>query len=149
MTKLQDDLLSFYNELSSLSKSTLETETHLPIRVNFEEKMNSISFEQNGIKIYSQIPLYYSAKLNEIHDSWLLPKDYDYLMGTLSQLIQGGILVKDRVCISPEIYGFDVYLCNVNTLTLKNGPKLLGQIRFVSGNSWLFKKITQLKYGTL
>lgn len=149
MTRLQDDLLGLYNDLVNLSKATLENKIQQPIKVTFEENMNSLSFEQAGKKIYSQVPLYYGGKIKEIKDTWLLPKDYDYLMGTLSQLLQDGILIKDRVCISPEVYGFDVYLTDQNTLKFKNGPVLLGQVRFCSGNSWLFKKLIHYKYDAL
>ena len=145
--KIQEDLLNLYNDLVSLSKTTLES-TQKPVKVNFEEKMNSLSFEQAGVKIYTRIPLYYSGKISEIKDTYLLPKDYDYLMGTLNQVIQSGKLKEDRICISPEVYGFDIYLAEVNQLRIKEGPILLGQVRFVSGNSWIFRKLTKLKYGT-
>lgn len=146
--KIQEDLLSLYNDLVGLSKTTLESINQKPIKVTFEEGMNSISFEQAGNKIYSRIPLLYSGKISEIKDTYLLPKDYDYLMGTLNQLIQGGKLKDERICISPEVYGFDVYLTEISTLRIKEGPILIGQVRFVSGNSWLFKKLIKIKYGT-
>lgn len=141
MTRLQDDLLGLYNEL-------VEFKNNSPIKVTFEDNMNSLSFEQDGKKIYSQVPLWYGGKINEIKDTYLVPKDFDYLLGILNQLLQDGIFIKDRVCISPEIYGFDVYLTDSNTLKFRNGPVLLGQIRFCSGNSWIFKKLTKIKYGT-
>ena len=65
-------------------------------------------------------------------------------MATLSTLIESGALLRERVCVSPELFGFDVYETNLKDI--KNGPKLLGQIRFISGNSWIFKIITKLKY---
>lgn len=145
--KIQEDLLNLYNNLVSLSKTTLEN-TQKPVKVNFEEKMNSLSFEQDGVKIYTSIPLYYSGKISEIKNTYLLPEDYDYLMGTLNQVIQSGKLSNDRLCISPEVYGFDIYLAEVNQLRFKEGPILLGQIRFCSGNSWLFRTLTKIKYGT-
>ena len=145
--KIQEDLLNLYNNLVSLSKTTLEN-TQKPVKVNFEEKMNSLSFEQDGVKIYTSIPLYYSGKISEIKNTYLLPEDYDYLMGTLNQIIQSGKLSNDRLCISPEVYGFDIYLAEVNQLRFKEGPILLGQIRFCSGNSWLFRTLTKIKYGT-
>ncbi len=145
--KIQEDLLNLYNDLVELSKSTLEN-IQKPVKVNFEESMNSLSLEQAGTKIYTRIPFYYSGKISEIKNTYLLPEDYNYLMGTLNQVIQSGKLANDRLCISPEVYGFDIYLAEVSQLRLKEGPILLGQIRFCSGNSWLFRTLTKIKYGT-
>lgn len=144
MTKLQDDFLSIYNSLVEFSGTTLEGALLIPIKVSYDESMNSLFFEQRGKKVGITITNYYSGYLKDIKNSYLLPKDYDYLMGTLSTLIESGVLLRDRVCISPELYGFDVY--ETNSRELKNGPDLLGQIRFVSGNSWIFRTITKLKY---
>ena len=65
-------------------------------------------------------------------------------MYNLSSLISSGRLLDDRICLSPENYGFDVY--GVNLKEFWKGPEILGTVRFVSGNSWLFRFITKRKY---
>lgn len=150
MNKLQDDFIYIYNSLQSFSKETLEGLTQNPIRVDFDNSFNSICFEQKGNKVYLPTLNYYAGHLKDIHNSWLLPNDYDYLMKTMSSLIKvdNGPLINEHILVSPEYYGCDIYLTKVTTATFKNGPELIGQLRFVSGNSWLFKKITNFKYGS-
>ena len=65
-------------------------------------------------------------------------------MSSLSGLVAGGKLLEDRVCLSPENYGFDVYCVDLRQFW--TGPDVIGKIRFVSGNSWLFRFITKRKY---
>ena len=144
MTKLQDDFLNIYNSLVEFSEITLRGALSIPICVSYDISMNSLFFEQRGKKVGLTVPNYYSGYLRNIKNSYLLPRDYDYLMATLSTLIESGALLRERVCVSPELFGFDVYETNLKDI--KNGPKLLGQIRFISGNSWIFKIITKLKY---
>lgn len=146
MTRLQDDILEFYNTLQEFSKETLEGPIKTPIKVTFEKEHNSISFEQKGRKIFLPTLNYYCGSLKKIKNSWLLPDDYDQLMGNLQKVIGSGVLIQDRVCVSPEIYGFDIYKTEVSTKTFGEGPQLLESFRFVSGTSWIFKLIAKLKY---
>lgn len=145
MTTLQNDILEIYNTLVMFNKETVESKFPTPILVHFEPESRSLVLEQKGVSVRMTLPMYYSLALEELKKpTYLLPTDYDYLMSTLQGLIGSGVLIKDRVCISPENYGFDVYC-----LDLKNfnkGPELLGQIRFVSGTGWLFKYLTKRKF---
>lgn len=74
----------------------------------------------------------------------MLPRDYDYLMQSLSGVIGSGKLLEEKVCISPENYGFDIYL--VDFREFWKGPDKIGTIRFVSGNSWIFRQIVKFKF---
>lgn len=145
MTTIQNDLLEIYNSLVIFNKETIESKFPTPITVKFDENSSSLLFEQKGVSLRLMLPMYYSLGLEDLKTpTYLLPKDYDYLMSTLQGLIGSGALIKDRVCVSPENYGFDIYC-----LDLKNfnkGPELLGSIRFISGTGWLFKFITKRKY---
>jgi hypothetical protein len=144
MTTLQDDLIEIYNNLIVFNKDTLVNSNPLPITVKFEKESNSLLFEQLGNSVRIGLPVYYSLGLDSIKLTYLLPKDYDYLMYNLSSLISSGRLLDDRICLSPENYGFDVY--GVNLKEFWKGPEVLGTVRFVSSNSWLFRFITKRKY---
>lgn len=145
MTTLQNDILEIYNSLVMFNKETIESKFPIPITVRYEENSSSLVFEQKGTSVRLMLPMYYSLALNDLKKpTYLLPKDYDYLMSTLQGLIGSGVLIKDRVCLSPENYGFDVYCTDLKNF--KEGPELLGQIRFISGTGWLFKFITKRKY---
>lgn len=145
MTTLQNDILEIYNSLVIFNKETVESKFPIPIRVYFDEKLNSLVFEQKGVSTRLSLPLYYSLALDELKKpTYLLPKDYDYLMSTLQGLLGSGVLIRDRVCVSPENYGFDIYCIDLKEF--KKGPDLLGQVRFISGNSWIFKFLTKRKY---
>lgn len=146
MTRLQEDILLVYNSLTDFSKNTLLAPIQWPIKVSFSESLNSLTFEQKGLKVSIPILNYYCKDLRFLHDTYLKPEDYDYLMDTLSRVIESGVLIHDRVCLSPVRYGFEVYETKSHTQYLKEGPQLIGKIRFVSGNSWLFKKLIHLKY---
>lgn len=145
MTTLQNDILEIYNSLVIFNKETVESKFPIPIRVYFDEKLNSLVFEQKGVSTRLSLPLYYSLALDDLKKpTYLLPKDYDYLMSTLQGLLGSGVLIRDRVCVSPENYGFDIYCIDLKEF--KKGPDLLGQVRFISGNSWIFKFLTKRKY---
>lgn len=145
MTVLQNDILEIYNVLVVFSKETIDSKFPIPIKVHFDESSNSLVFEQKGVSVRLLLPLYYSLALDDLKKpSYLLPKDYDYLMSTLQGLLGSGVLIRDRVCVSPENYGFDIYCIDLKDF--KKGPDILGQIRFVSGNSWIFKFLTKRKY---
>lgn len=144
MTTIQNDLLDIYNNLVIFSKATLQEEIQRPIVVRFDKEFNSVVFEQQGNSVRLSLPIYYSLGLDSIKETYLLPKDYDSLMSNLSRLIASGKLLEDRVCLSPENYGFDIYYVDMKQFW--KGPEIIGRIRFVSGNSWLFKFITKRKY---
>lgn len=144
MTTIQNDLLDIYNNLVIFSKATLQEEIQRPIVVRFDKEFNSVVFEQQGNSVRLSLPIYYSLGLDSIKETYLLPKDYDSLMSNLSRLIASGKLLEDRVCLSPENYGFDIYYVDMKQFW--KGPEIIGRIRFISGNSWLFKFITKIKY---
>lgn len=144
MTKTQADILEIYNTLTVFSKETIESSRNLPIKVNYEESLKALSFEQSGKKVYLQTPLLYSLKISKIKNTYLLAIDYDYLMATLESLIAGGKLLEERILISPESYGFSVWFTELSKI--ENGPKFLGEIQFISANNWFFKFITKFKF---
>ena len=146
MARFQDDILVIYNSLTDFSETTLLSPERLPIVVRFSESLNSLTFEQKGRKISIPVLNYYCKNLKFLKNTYLLPDDYDYLMGTLSRIIESGVLLHDRVCLSPIRYGFEVYDTNSRTQYLKEGPQLIGRVVFASGNSWLFRKLIHLKY---
>lgn len=145
MTTLQTDLLEIYNSLVSFSEGTITSRTPKPIKVSFEVESRNLRFEQAGTLVLLGIPNYYCLALEDlVKPSYLLPADYDNLMSTLQELIGSGELLKDRTCLSPENFGFDIY--GVDMRRFEKGPDLLGSIRFVSGDSWWFKFKTRRTY---
>jgi len=145
MTTLQDDLIEIYNNLLIFNKNTLLVDKPIPITVKFEKENNTVYFEQKGNSIRLSLPIYYCLGLSDIKKyTYLLPNDYDYLMQSLSTVISSGKLLDDRVCLSPENYGFDIY--EVDLKEFWKGPEIIGSIRFVSGNSYIFRLLTKLKY---
>ena len=146
MTTLQNDLLEIYNSLIMFSDDTVKTNFPSPIKVWYEKDSRLLVFEQNGKSARLIHPIYYCLNLEKLEKpTYLLPEDYDYLMYTLQGLINSGELIKDRTCLGPADFGFDIY--SVNLLELWKGPILRGSISFVSGNSWFFKWLTKRKYG--
>lgn len=146
MTTLQNDLLEIYNSLVVFSDSTIKSGVFAdPIKVYYEMDNRLLVFEQKGKSVRIGLPVYYSLNLEGIQKpTYLLPQDYDYLMATLQSLIMSGELLKERTCLSPENYGFDIYA--VNLKEAHKGPDIIGSVRFISGNSWFFKWRTKRKY---
>lgn len=147
MTTLQNDLLEIYNTLVIFSKSTLDPGVFInpPIIVHYERDSRLLVFEQKGLSARIGIPAYYSLALEDIQKpTYLLPEDYDYLMSTLQNLIISGELLRERTCLSPENYGFNIY--SVNLKDPQKGPEVIGKIRFISSNSWFFKWKVRRKY---
>ena len=144
MTRLQDDLLSIYNSLTDFSKNTLQIPTRMPIKVSYSEGLNSLCFEQHGLKVALSVLNYYCENLKNLKESYLLPDDYDKLMSTLASVIGGGVLLHDRLCLAPKKYGFTLYETRGNFL--KEGPQFIAEVNFVSGDSWLFKKIVKTRF---
>ena len=70
-------------------------------------------------------------------------------MGNLSLIIGSGKALEDRILVSPELYGFDIYMTDPRTTEISKGPQLLCSCKFVSDNSWLFRLMTKLKYKNL
>lgn len=147
MTKLQEDLLQVYNALVVFSKSTLSDVIQRPIVVSYRPEYNSLVFRQGGKEVMLQVLNYYCGFLKNIKTTYLLPKDYDNLMANLSSIISSGKLIEERVLVSPEPYGFEIYMTDPkNTAEYKNGPQLLCSCKFVSDNSWFFRMITRIRY---
>lgn len=146
MTTLQNDLIEIYNNLTVFSKRTLDEKLpELPITVKYDITSRQLIFSQEGKSVRMQIPVYYCLGLDSLTKStYLLPKDYDYLMKTLQSLAYSGELIKDRTCLSPENFGFDIY--GVNLDEFEKGPKILGEIRFVSGHGWIFRHLVKFFY---
>lgn len=145
LPRLQEDLIGFYNNLVAFSKTTVDTNVPSPIKVRYEKDARMVVFEQKGIAVRTNIPVYYSLGLEDIEEpTYLLPDDYDYLMSTLRDLINSGKLLEDRTTLSPENYGFDIYAVNMRELW--KGPGIIGSIRFISGVSWWFKFKIKRKY---
>jgi hypothetical protein len=145
MTTLQNDLLEIYNSLVAFSDSTVKSSFAIPITVHYEKESHLLVFEQKGISVRLGLPVYYCLGLEDMEKpTYLLPEDYDFLMYNLMTLIQSGELIKERTLVSPENYGFDVY--SVNLREFWKGPDVIGKVRFISGNSWLFKFLVRRKY---
>lgn len=143
MLTLHEDLLGIYNSLVGFSKKTLDKRFPQLIRVKFDD--GALSFEQDGTLVRLNTPVFYSLGLNELtKETYLLPEDYDYLMLTMSDLINSGKLLENRVCLSPEDFGFDIY--SVNLASFSEGPQIIGKIRFISGYSWWFRFKTRKKW---
>lgn len=151
MTTLQNDILEMYNALVDFSDNTVKTNFPTPIKVSYDPESRLLVFEQKGKQVYLNLPVYYCLGLDSIGDgkkkyTYLLPEDYDYLMSTFQQLISSGALIRERTCVSPENYGFDVYAININPREMYKGPDIIGQVRFISGTSWFFKFKVRHKY---
>lgn len=142
---IQDDLIELYNSLLVFNKNTITADNPIPIKVSFDKSSNSLVFDQKGFTVRTALPIYYSLGLNDIKKpTYLLPRDYDYLMQSLSGIVSSGKLLEDKLCISPENYGFDLYLIDLREFW--KGPDKIGTIRFISGNSWIFRQIVKFKY---
>ena len=148
MTTLQNDVLEMYNALVDFSDNTVKTKFPVPIKVSYDKNSRLLLFEQKGKQVYLNLPVYYCLALDTLigKPTYLLPEDYDYLMSTFQSLIASGELIKERTCVSPENYGFDIYAINLNPREMYKGPDLIGQVRFISGTSWFFKFKVKRKY---
>ena len=145
MTELQSDILEIYNSLVPFSKTTITTKFPKPIEVWYEKNTGLMVFEQKGISVRIRQLVYYCLDLEELQKkTYLLPNDYDYLMSTLKELINSGRLLDGRTCLSPENFGFDIY--GVNLRELWKGPEILGKLKFISGNSWFFKRLVKRRF---
>lgn len=144
LVRLQDDLIETYNALTVFSNSKVLSK---PIKVWIDRKGvgSPLVLENEGITVRLRFPIYYCLGLEELEKpSYLLPKDYTRLMDSLQSIIMNPIMLEDRICLSPENYGFDIYAIDMKQFD--KGLGLVGSVRFVSGNSWLFKLIVKWKY---
>lgn len=143
-----DDLKGLYNSLTVFNGSAILSKFPKPIKVQFVKEYNALFFESEGQSLFNQVPIYYSLGLWEDlqEPTWLLPEDYDELMGSLQAVIMDpkGYLLKERTCISPQKYGFDIYV--QDPLQPWKGPEIITEIRFVSGKGRLWKKRIENKY---
>ena len=147
MVTLQIDLLEIYNNLVEFSKTTVLTDRPIPITVKYEKDGvgSPLLLEQKGISVRLRLPIYYCLGLDSIKKpTYLLPDDYNYLMNTLQSMIADDRILDERTCLSPENYGFDIYAVDLREFS--KGPDRIGSVRFVSGNSWLFRLFTKWKY---
>lgn len=141
MTKLQDDIVGLYNSLTEFSDSTLSN--GYPIKVYYEEGLNAVCFEQKGRKIVIQSLNYYCENLKFLN-TYLLPGHYDLLMRSLTEIIGSGMMIRDRIMVSPTKYGFELYETPLNNI--KEGPQKLAKVELVFWNSWVFRKYVELIY---
>ena len=141
MTRLQDDILGVYNSLTEFSNNTLIN--GYPIKVKYEESFNAVSFEQLGKKVIVQSLNYYCESLKFL-DTYILPREYDILMQSLANLIGSGVMIRERIMVSPRKYGFDLYETDMSNL--KDGPQRVASIELVFWNSWLFRKYVEFIY---
>ena len=145
MVKLQSDLIEIYNSLLSFNDDVIKSARPKPITVYFEKESNLLVFELGGKSVRLWVPIYYCLGLETItKKTYLLPSDFDYIMGELASVINSGVLLEDRVILSPENFGFDIYY--VNPRELWKGPEVKASIRFISGHGWLFRWLTRRKY---
>ncbi|MBR2246908.1 MAG: hypothetical protein IJ880_07795 [Bacilli bacterium] len=147
MVTLQNDLLEIYNNLVEFSKTTVLTDRPIPITVKYEKDGvgSPLLLEQKGISVRLRLPIYYCLVLDSIKKpTYLLPDDYNYLMNTLQSMIADDRILDEWTCLSPENYGFDIYAVDLREFS--KGPDRIGSVRFVSGNSWLFRLFTKWKY---
>lgn len=141
MIGLQDDLRELYNQLIVFS-SSIDGET--PIKVSYIKEEYSLRFDLDGKSVYTIAPFYCSLDMDKVKNTYLLMRDYKKLLDSLNYLLTEGILVRDRVMVVPEKYGFDVVETeNTTKDAVVEGPKVIATIRFISGNSWFFRFMTK------
>lgn len=141
----QDDILEIYNSLVVFNDVVIKKPSPKPIFVKYDPESTHLIFTTEGITVRLNNIIFYSLALETISDgTYLLPEDYDSLMGSLQYMIKSGELIKEKTLLSPENFGFDIYC--VNYKEYKKGLQFFAGARFISGNSWWFKLKTKLKY---
>jgi len=145
MITLQEDLRELSNNLQLFNDLVINTDNPKPIKVWFDNNSKSLAFELQGISVRIPTLNYYCLALEELEEpTYLLPEDYDNLMYNLQKVILSGELIKERTCLSPENWGFNIFSTNLREFY--KGPNIISKVRFISGKSWLFKFITKKKY---
>lgn len=66
------------------------------------------------------------------------------MMKSLRKLIDSGRLLDERILISPDDYGFSVM--ETNRSAQEFGPLVISNVKIISSNWWLFRKIMQIRY---
>lgn len=143
MTKLQEDLLGIYNSLVTFNAETITSPFPKPIKVRFEKEGNFLVFEQKNNVVNLFQPIYYCLDLSKVKPTLIMPQDFDVLMYNLQAAITSGACLKDRVCLKPTEFGFDIYNTNENELT--KGPQMVATCKFITSNNWLFRAISEWK----
>lgn len=145
MITLQTDIIEVHNSLTIFSDLVIKTDNPKPIDVWFDEGSKSLAFELQGKSIRLPVLNYYCLDLEELKNhTYLLPDDYDKLMYNLQKIINSGELIKERTCLSPENWGFNIF--TTSPKDFQKGPDILARIRFISGKSRFFKFKTKLRY---
>lgn len=131
------DLLELYNNL-------INVKVDIPVGVMYSRLNKCLVFTQYSWRMDVGILNYYCKDLINLRRTVLSPEDTRNLLDTLKSLITSAQLGKDRILISPIKYGMEIYRANPMNLGL--GPIKLGTLRFVTSNSWLFRKVVNFKY---
>lgn len=131
------DLLEFYNNL-------INVKVDLPVGVMYSKINKCLVFTQYSWRMDVSVLNYYCSDLVKIKRTILLPEDLRDLLDNLKLIINSPNINQDRVLISPIKYGMEIYRANPMNLSL--GPIKLGELKFVSSNNWLFRKIVNLMY---
>lgn len=138
MISIQEDLIFFYNEMTKYS-------SELPIGVKYNIENKTIQFRQYSKTSNFSVLNNYCKSLRNLTDTTaLLPSDYITMMNSLKSLINSGKLINERVLVSPEKYGFSVFLAEGTAPEF--GPLEVSKIRIISSNWWLFRKIMKIRY---
>lgn len=145
MITLQTDLIDVHNSLTIFSDLVIKTDEPKPIKVWFDVGAKSLAFELQTKSLRLPVLNHYCLDLEELEEpTYLLPEDYDKLMYNLQKSINSGELLKERTCLSPENWGFNIFVTSPREL--EKGPSILSKVRFISGKSRLFKFMTRLRY---
>lgn len=134
---IKADLLELYNNL-------INVKVDLPVGVMYSKPNRCVVFTQYSWRMDVSMLNYYCSDLVKIKRTILLPEDLRKLLDNLKLLINSPMITKDKVLVSPTKYGFNVYRTNPNNLSL--GPIKLGEIKLISSNNWLFRKIVNIRY---
>lgn len=136
MTIYQQDLLGFYNEMTKFSDE-------YPIRVKWEIDYRCLRFSQGNRIVNFHVLNSYCLRLHNIKETFLLSDDFNDMMSDLKSVIESGTLLEDRVLISPQKYGFKIYK---PTQMVDLGPLEVCEIKVITSNSWLFRKLALRKF---
>lgn len=137
---LERDLLEFYNNLINVN-------VDLPIGVFYSRANRCLVFTQYNWRMDVGMLNYYCKDLVKIKRTALLPEDTKELLDTLRSLINSTKLGEDRVLITPTKYGMEIY--RANPMIMDIGPVKLGELKFISSNGWLFRRIVNWRYKSI
>ena len=138
MISVQEDIITFYNEMTKYSPE-------IPIGVRYDIKNKVVVFRRHGKTSNFSLLNNYCKSLRKLTDTTaLLPEDYNIMMKSLRKLIDSGRLLDERILISPDDYGFSVM--ETNRSAQEFGPLVISNVKIISSNWWLFRKIMQIRY---